>query len=123
MEGPTPRIERRFVMDTATVVPVTVQPEAAALVAELGYETAYEQMLDYIRHNVAGLRRIAVTYGDVYEPGEWPAIIFEVYRDPATNGLEDRTWHRVSDWKISTFHPDVWRYFTVFLMDDIPHAG
>jgi hypothetical protein len=110
-------------MDTATTVPVTVQPEAAALVKELGYEVPYEQMLDYIRRHVPGLRRIAVTYGDVYAPGEWPAVIFEVYRDPATNGLEDRTGRQMSNWKITTFHPDVWRYFTVFLWDDVAHAG
>jgi hypothetical protein len=50
-------------------VPVTVTPEAAQRLAELGFEKQAEQMIDYARQHIPQLLRIEVVLTDRYDMG------------------------------------------------------
>jgi hypothetical protein len=45
-------------MTTSTTAPVTVTPEAAARIAELGLQAAVDRMIQYVRGNLPELTRI-----------------------------------------------------------------
>lgn len=109
-------------MPTTQNIPLSVEPEAAALVAELGLQTELDQMLDHARQTITGLQRLKVKFAPAYDTGE-EGIIIEATRDPANSQSKDWTWDQFSRWKIATFSPEVYRHFT--LLDEIGtnHAG
>ena len=98
-------------MATATV-PLTITPEAAARVAELGMQTEFERMLEHARQTVPGLRRMRVTLEQDYEGADEDGIaIWTFMKD---RGLEhDRTEAEWGGWKVDTFPPDVCRHFVL----------
>src|SRR5437879_6133803 len=99
-------------MSTTHAIPLTVEAEAAALVAELGLQTELEQMLEQARQTITGLRRLQVKIAPAYDTGE-EGIIIEATRDPASRDRNEWTWEQFSRWKIATFSPDVYRHFTL----------
>lgn len=109
-------------MSTAAV-PITVDPEAAELVAELGMQKEFEQMLEKARQMIPGLRRIHVEFAPPYDTGPDPSVLIEAYRDPSFCQPDDPTWKQYARWEIATFPPDVVRYFTLTIRDEPNHAG
>ncbi len=109
-------------MSTSTI-PVTVEPEAAELVAELGMQAEFERMLDQARQTIPGLRRIVVEFAPPYDTGPDPGVLIMAYRDPSFRRPDDSAWDQYSRWKTTTFHPDVFRHFTLWIVDDTNHAG
>ena len=67
-------------MNTLADIPVTVSPEAAARVAELGMQAEFDQLLEKARRTLAGLRRMNV----VLDPRGWTPLIYA-----ATGGHDD----------------------------------
>src|SRR4051794_24974808 len=53
--------------------PVTVSPEAAARVAELGLQREFEQIVEHTRQTIPGLRRLEVTLAPAHDTGDDPA--------------------------------------------------
>jgi hypothetical protein len=109
-------------MPSSTSVPVTVTPEAAARVAELGMQAALEQMIEHTRQVVAGLQRIEVVLDPPYDTGDEPyltiwAVTSEPYRD------EDTTEWDWGSWKVQTFPPDVYRHIALLIQYGDSHAG
>jgi hypothetical protein len=104
---------KEFWMQTHTAIPVTVTPEAADRVAELGLQTEFEHMLEHARQTIPGLQRIEVELAPPYDMGDEDRVRIQAFRDPATRTPEDRTWREWIDWEISTFSPDVLRYIGV----------
>ena len=109
-------------MHATQAIPLTVEPEAAALVAELGLQAELEQMLDHARRTITGLQSLGVKFAPAYDTGE-EGIIIEAVRSPASRETSDWTWEQFSRWKVSTFSPDVWRYFTLLDEYGSSHAG
>jgi hypothetical protein len=109
-------------MATATI-PLTVDPEADELVAELGMRSDLERMLDRARQTIPGLLRLHVVFGPPYDTGPEPSVVIEAYRDPAHREPDDQVWNQFSRWKTQAFSPDVYRHFTLLIMDETNHVG
>jgi hypothetical protein len=109
-------------MSAPATVPVTITPEAAARVAELGLQAELERMIEHTRHAVAGLRQVAVTLEPPYETRPSPGINIEAYTDrPFVEG--DRTQGRWGRWLVITFPPEVCEHFALRLREAPGHAG
>src|SRR5437870_3324858 len=100
-------------MDTLSALPVTVTPEAAAHVAELGLQAELEQMLRHACQTIPGLLHITVELHPPYDTGDEMAVILQATRDFASRNPGDRTTWEFRDWKIRTFSPDVYRHFSL----------
>jgi hypothetical protein len=106
-------------MNLPTTVPLTIAPEAAARVAELGLQAELGRMLERASQVIPGLTRVNAVVTEPYDTGIEPGIGIE-----ATTDLiwvpGDRTWREWSEWKLSTFPAQVGQYFTLLLQ---PEAG
>jgi hypothetical protein len=98
-------------------IPTTVTPEGAARVAELGMQAELERMLEHTRRTVPGLRAIEVQLALPYDTGDETSIVIEVTRDDPHLDYDptDSDWGR---WKVTTFPPDVCRYFVMMSVYD-----
>jgi hypothetical protein len=103
-------------------IPLTVEPEAAALVSELGLQAELDQMLEHARQTIAGLRRLQVRFGPAYDTGE-ERVIIEAVRDPASRASKAWTREQYSRWKSAAFSPDVYRHFTLLDEYEPNHGG
>jgi hypothetical protein len=99
-------------MRTTDTIPVTVEPEAAAFVAELGMQAELDQMLDHAKRTITGLQALNFQFMPAYDTGE-ERIILQALRDPASPDFGAWRWDQWSHWEISTFSPDVYRHFTL----------
>jgi hypothetical protein len=105
-----------------TTVPVTIEPEAAARVAELGMQAELERMLEHTRQTVPGLRAIDVQLALPYDTGDETSIIIQATMD--NPHLEyDSTEDQLGAWKVDTFPPDVCRYFVILTVYGPTHEG
>jgi hypothetical protein len=109
-------------MAAATGVPLTIEPDAAARVAELGMKAELERMLDHTRQVVPKLQHIRVTLIPPYDTGDEPYLTIEATRGGTYAG-DDPTQRKWGDWVINTFPPDVWRHFGFFIIDGTTDAG
>jgi hypothetical protein len=105
----------------ATEVPVSVTPEAAARVAELGMQAPYEALLDYARA-VSGVRLIEVTLNERYDTGDEPGVSIEAFvtGDEDTCNELDR---RCASWYVQAFPPEVCEHFLMTVSPEAWHAG
>jgi hypothetical protein len=110
-------------MSAVTSIPVSVEPEAAELVAELGLQTVFERILEHARQTIPGLHRLHVRYALPYDTGLEPGVFIEAYRDPTFRQTADPNWKEFSGWVISTFSPDEYRHFPLWIFDEDNHAG
>ncbi len=110
-------------MSAPATVPVTITPEAAARVAELGMQAELERMLEHTRQTVAGLQRIEVTLTSPYDYDRpSPGIDIKAYTDrPFVEG--DRTWGEWGRWKVTTFPSEVCEHFVLLLYYGSGDAG
>lgn len=108
---------------STTTIPVTVDPEAADLVTQLGMQTELDRMLEQARQMIPGLRRLQVVFAPPYDTGPDPSVVIEAYRDPSARQPNDSTWDLFSRWKITTFPPEVCWHFTLLIMDENHHGG
>jgi hypothetical protein len=109
-------------MTTSATVPVTVTPEAAARIAELGFQAAVDRMIDYARQNLPDPERIDVSLYDRYELGDEPGLAIEAHSrrpfDPADQA--DRAMVR---WMVSEFPPEVLWHVIMSFRPGGPDAG
>jgi hypothetical protein len=103
-------------MPTVSSIPVTVTPEAAERVAELGLQTDLDRMLEHTRQTVTGLRRLDVVLDPPYDTGDEPYITIEALRDPSFRLENDPTWRQWSEWTIFHFPPDVLRHINMLIL-------
>jgi hypothetical protein len=94
-------------MSPTPTVPVTMQPEAAARLAELGMQREYEQILEHALQTVPGLRSIEVQLALPYDTGDETTIVLEAIREGPAQ-VSDPFYDEWRDWIIGTFPPDVW---------------
>ncbi len=104
-----------------TTIPVTVTPEAAARIAELGMQAELERMLEHTRQTAPGLRSIEVQLALPYDTGDDTSINIEATRENPHLPYDptDRNW---GAWKVRTFPPDVCRYFVMLSVYEPDHA-
>ena|SRR5437870_6434287 len=102
--------------------PITITPEAAARVAELGMHAELDRMLEHTCQTVAGLRAIEVQLALPYDTGDETSILIQAtivdpHRD---DNPSQREW---GAWKVRTFRPEVCRYFVLLTVVEPAHAG
>jgi hypothetical protein len=109
-------------MSTVSSIPVTVTPEAAERVAELGMQAELECMIEHTRQTVTDAQRIQVVLDPAYDTGDEPYLTIEAYRDLSRYEENDPTWRQWSRWSTTTFHPDVYRHFCLMILYETNHA-
>lgn len=110
-------------MPTLSSIPVTVTPEAAERVAELGMQGELEQMLEHTRQTVTGLQKIKLILEPSYDMGDDPFLTIEATRDQALCEADDSTRREWSQWFVRHFTPDVVRHFGIRVYFGANHAG
>jgi hypothetical protein len=103
-------------MSATTAVPLTITPEAAARVAELGMQAAVERMIEHTRASVPGLRRVEVVLDPPYDTGDDPYLTIRAFR-PLAHRLDDGTRQAWGRWKVTSFSPEVCRHITLTLIE------
>jgi hypothetical protein len=105
---------------STTTVPVTVTPEAAARVAELGMQCELERMLEHSRQGCPTCDpskcdwpcpTIPATKPRLSSKPPWTIVTLEY----------DPTEDELGSWKVDTFPPDVCRYFVIMTAYWTPH--
>jgi hypothetical protein len=106
-------------MSTITV-PLTVTPEAAARVTQLGMQREFEQMLEHVRQTVPGLVAIEVELALPYDTGDYPSVLIQpIMKNPH---LEyDPTDWDYATWKVQTFPPEVCMHFSTLSRYETPN--
>src|SRR5260370_347093 len=89
-----------------TTVPITVEPEAADRVAELGMQAGLERIVEHTRQTVPGLRAIEVQLALPYDTGDETSIIIQATMDDPHVEYDptDTEWGK---WQVRTFPPKV----------------
>jgi hypothetical protein len=109
-------------MAAPETVPVTITPEAAAVVAWLGMQTELQRMLEHTLQTVPALKRIEVVLEPPYDTGMEDHILIEATRgDPFR--LDDPTREQWGAWRDETFPPDVGFHIGLYLTHETYHAG
>jgi hypothetical protein len=96
-------------------VPVTVSPEAAARIAELGIGSAVERMLAHARRTIPGLKALEVILEPTYDlgpPDDWLTIRALCDRDWDP---EDKAEDEFGRWRITTFPPEVCQHIALLI--------
>jgi hypothetical protein len=107
-------------MATTANVPITIAPEAAAHVAELGLQQEFEQMLEHTKQAVPGLRAINVILTYDPETGDDPRIIIEALKPQPARPEEDTSQFDYRWWEINTFPPEVFTHFCMLTIYEVP---
>jgi hypothetical protein len=93
-------------MSTSTTIPVTVTPEAAARIADLGLETGVERMIDHARRHLPEVERIEVVLYDRYDLGDEPGLAVDIYSRHPFNENESISGD-LSKWFVRAFPSEV----------------
>jgi hypothetical protein len=105
----------------ATTIPLTIEPEAAAHIAELGMQTEFEQMLEHTRQTLPGLHSIRVWLADPYDTGDESGVVIQPTIDPPPPGPHSIDWVW-GGWFVDTFPPDVCRHFCMLSIQRTANA-
>jgi hypothetical protein len=105
-------------MSAPATVPVTITPEAAARVAELGMQAELERMIEHARQSIPGLRRVEVIQFERYDLGGEPGVSLEAYSDQPLE-VEQKAWWDWVGWEVTTFPPEVCEHLSL----SIRHEG
>jgi len=109
-------------MSLPTTIPVTITPEAAARVAELGMQKELDQMIAHTRQAVPGLQRLDVVLDPPYDTGDEPYLtIWATIDQPLVPS--DKTSSDWGRWKVTTFPPEVCQHFAMLIQYGADHAG
>ena len=106
----------------ATRVPVTIRPDAAARIAELGMQTEMQQMIDRALQIVPELAAIEVEVAERYDTGGEPGVSIVAYSDRPFVPEEFFSWD-VSRWAVQTFPSQVLEHLCLQLIPGRPNAG
>lgn len=89
-----------------TTIPVTITPDAAARVAELGMQRELQQMLEHALASIPGLRSLNVVLALPYDTGDETRITIDAIMDKP-EPFPDPAESAWTDWIIQTFPPEV----------------
>jgi hypothetical protein len=104
------------------VLIVSIQPDAAARVAELRMQPELQQMIQHTREVVPQLKHIRVVLDPPYDTGDDPYLTIEATRGGTYNG-DDPTQREWGAWFVNQFSPDVCRHFNLQVLYGTTDAG
>ncbi len=102
-------------------LPVTVTPQAAARIAELGFHKQVEQMVDHAR-SLPDVIRIEVVLNDRYDMGGEPGVAVQAWADRSFETAEPLT-RKLIDWMIDSFPAEVLEHLHLAYYRGGSHAG
>jgi hypothetical protein len=109
-------------MTTSTTIPVTVNADAAARIAKLGFQAQVDRMIDHARQHLPEVERIEVVLYDRYELGDEPGVSIDIYSrrpsDPADTIVSDMIGWRVREFPSAVLAQILMDYFS-----GEPHVG
>ncbi|HEY7425511.1 MAG TPA: hypothetical protein VH682_14870 [Gemmataceae bacterium] len=108
-------------MRASTDVPLTITPEAAARVAELGMHKELEQMIAYVREVVPGLMTIEVVREECYDTRDEPGVSITAYSDQVFEAGDTTSWDSIG-WAVKTFPPQVLEHLCILFSPGRPNA-
>ena len=94
----------------SSTVPVTITPDAAARVAELGMQAELEQMIEHTRQIVPGLQSLEVVLVERYDLGGEPGITI---RALTTLFPPERVEDQWGSWQVRAFPGRVCEHFAM----------
>jgi hypothetical protein len=103
---------------TIPAIPITIDPDAQARIAELGMRREFEQMLDKAQEVVPHLNSIRVTLEHDPEGELDTQIVIWSHRDDT--GTPDKTEWNYIGWQAQTFSPDVCLNFSMLCYYEAP---
>jgi hypothetical protein len=109
-------------MTTSATIPVTVTPEAAARIAELGLEAEVERMIDHARQHLPDVERIEVILYDRFDGCDAQGISIDVYSRRPFNPDESIS-RDLSRWFVRAFDSEVLEQVIMDYRPGEPHAG
>ena len=109
-------------MSAIAGIPILIEPEAQARVAELGMQKELEIMLEHTRQVVLHLQDIRVVLEPPYDTGDEPYITIEATRGGSYKG-DDPTQREWGAWFVSNYSPDVCRHFSFQVLYGTTDAG
>jgi hypothetical protein len=109
-------------MSAPATVPITITPEAAARIDELGIRSEVEQMIEHTRQTVPALKRIEVVLEDAYDTWDQPYLTIHATRGDAYRP-GDRVDQEWGHWRVSTFPPEVCQHITMMTRFEANNAG
>jgi hypothetical protein len=99
-------------MSATTTIPVTVELDAAAHIAELGLQREFQEMIEHTKQAVRGLHAIEVVLDRNPEaPDDLGIVIWTHRTHPGSE--DDPTGRDWGAWLVRAFPPDVWRHFVM----------
>ena len=99
-------------MSSATEIALSISPEAAARVAELGLQREFEQMLEHARQTIPGLYRLEAAVPPLYDLGGEPGVVIDAF--VPDRGLPyNPAQAEYGRWQVRTFPPEVCEHFTL----------
>jgi hypothetical protein len=109
-------------MTTSATVPVTVTPEAAARIAQLGFQAEVDRMIDYARQHIPQLERIEVILYDRHDQGGEPGLSVAIYsRHPFDP--DERFTRELDQWFVRAFPSEVLEHVIMDYHPGGAHAG
>ncbi len=108
-------------MSASIDVPVTISPEAAARIAELGMHRELQQMIEHVRQVVPELAAIEVAREPAYDM-DWEPVCITAYSDRPFQ-VGDDTSANLIRWRVEMFPPQVLDNLCLLLSPGRPHAG
>jgi hypothetical protein len=93
-------------MTTSTSVPVTITAEAATRIAELGMQSAVEQMIERAKQTIPGLKALDVILEPAWDTGPDDYLTIQGFSDREWDP-EDASEREYDRWAIRTFPPEV----------------
>ena len=109
-------------MTNATTIPVSVTPEAAARLAELGFQAEVDRMIAYARQKLPELERIEVALNERYDTGGDAGVAVEVWSRRPFNPAERISWD-LAGWMVKEFPPEVLEHLHMSYHPGAPYAG
>jgi hypothetical protein len=109
-------------MMTSATVPVIVTDEAAARIAEMGFDSHVQRMIEHARQNLPDLEHIDVVLYDRYELGDKPGLAIDVYSRRAYDRLSGDE-RRLIRWMVTEFPPEVLQHIIMDYHPGDGHAG
>ncbi|SRR6266849_3042810 len=101
-------------MSAIAGIPIQVDPEASARVAELGMQKEFQFMLDHAQQVIPKLQEIHVTLNPPYDTGDEPRIVIEALRNGPYSD-DDPTQRQLIEWEVKNLIPDVLRHFCMMV--------
>ncbi len=104
-------------MPDTTTVPLTVTPEAEALITEQGMQEPFAQIVEYARKTLPGLRALAAEVALPYDMGIDPGILIWATQDRHCIG-DTLSPPEFREWIIRTFPASVRLFFSMICLED-----